>query len=88
MPLPKGTRYRVKQTLKGPVRLAFKKGTNKVIEAKKLKGKEVELIEVKEGSLLRPVVDAVKEARGCLKGRHFSTQRYFQMKREQKRTER
>jgi hypothetical protein len=56
--------------------------------AKKLKGKEVELVEVKEGILLRPVVDAIKEARGCLKGRHFSTPRYFQMKKEQKRTER
>ena len=35
MPLPKGTRYRVKQTSKGPVRLAFRGG--KVIEAKNLK---------------------------------------------------
>ena len=34
MPLPKGTRYRVKQTPKGPVRLAFNDG---VIEAKNLK---------------------------------------------------
>jgi hypothetical protein len=32
MPLPKGTRYRVVQTPKGPVRLAFNKG--EVIEAK------------------------------------------------------
>lgn len=36
MPLPQGTRYRVKHTPKGNVRLAFKKGTNTVIEAKKL----------------------------------------------------
>ena len=36
MPL-KGARYRVKRTSKGNVRLAFRKGTNKVVEAKKLK---------------------------------------------------
>lgn len=34
MPVPKGTRFRVKHTPKGNVRLAFK--GNKVIEAKKL----------------------------------------------------
>lgn len=36
-PLPKGTHYAVKKTSKGKVRLAFKKGTNTVIEAKNLK---------------------------------------------------
>jgi hypothetical protein len=36
MPLGKGVRYRVKQTAKGPVRLAFK-GSGQVIEAKNLK---------------------------------------------------
>lgn len=36
MPLGKGVRYRVTQTSKGPVRLAFK-GKVKVIEAKNLK---------------------------------------------------
>lgn len=56
--------------------------------AEKLKGKEVELIEVKEGILLRPVFDPVKEARGCLKTKQFSTQRYFHMKKEEKRIER
>jgi|26BtaG_2_1085354.scaffolds.fasta_scaffold02760_7 hypothetical protein len=35
MPLGKGVRYRVRQTSKGPVRLAFK--GNKVVEAKNLK---------------------------------------------------
>jgi len=40
MPLPEGTRYRVKTTKSGKkVRLAFKKGTNEVIEAKSLKAK-------------------------------------------------
>lgn len=37
MPLPKGTRFRVKTFPSGKrVRLAFKKGTNKVIETKSL----------------------------------------------------
>ena len=37
MPLPKGTRYGVVTRGKSKVRLAFEKGTNKVIEAKNLK---------------------------------------------------
>lgn len=36
MPLGKNVRYRVKQTPKGPVRLAFK-GKGKVVEAKNLR---------------------------------------------------
>ena len=55
--------------------------------AKKLNSKEVELVEVKEGILLRPVADPIRDARGFLKTRQFSTQRYFQMKREEKRIE-
>ena len=38
MPLGKGVRYRVKQTPKGPVRLAFK-GKGKVVEAVNLRTK-------------------------------------------------
>ena len=39
MPLPEGTRYRWKKTKNGKmVRLAFKKGSNKVIEVKKKGG--------------------------------------------------
>jgi hypothetical protein len=34
------------------------------------------------------VFDPIKEARGFLKARQFSTQRYFQMKKEEKRIER
>jgi len=38
MPTPKGTRFRVKTTKSGgKIRLAFKKGSNQVIEAKNLK---------------------------------------------------
>jgi len=40
VPLPEGTRYGVKTTKGGKkIRLAFAKGTNKVIEAKNLKSK-------------------------------------------------
>lgn len=40
MPLGEGVRYRWKKTKKGKmIRLAFKKGTNKVIEVKKKGGK-------------------------------------------------
>jgi hypothetical protein len=34
VPLPPGSRVRVKHTKKGDIRLVFAKGTNKVIEAK------------------------------------------------------
>jgi len=44
MPLPAGTRYRVKTIIKGnkktKIRLAFDPKTNKVIEAKKLLNKK------------------------------------------------
>ncbi len=50
----------------------------------KLKGKEIRFIEVQEGFLMKPVSDAVKEAKGFLKDRKFSTERYFQMKQQEK----
>jgi hypothetical protein len=56
--------------------------------AKRLKGKDVELLEVEGGFLLKPIEDPVKEARGFLKGKRFSTARYFQMKKEEKESER
>ena len=37
MPLPEGTRYRVTHKGGKKIRLAFAKGTNRVIEAKNLK---------------------------------------------------
>ena len=41
MPLPKGTRVRVKTTKTGKkIRLAFARGTNRVIEAKNLRTKK------------------------------------------------
>jgi len=55
--------------------------------ASKLKGKKIEAMEVKEGILLRPISDPIKEARGFLKSKRFSTQRYLQMKKEEKEIE-
>lgn len=40
MTLPKGTKYAVKKTSKGPVRLAFNK-SGKVIEAKNMKSGKI-----------------------------------------------
>ena len=50
--------------------------------AKKLKGKEVELIETQEGILLRPLGDPVKDAGGSLKGSSFSYEKYMRLKKE------
>ncbi|GAB6275092.1 MAG: hypothetical protein STSR0004_19570 [Peptococcaceae bacterium] len=55
--------------------------------AEKLKGKEVELLEVKGGFLLRPVSDAIREARGILKNKQFSTDVYLSHKLEEKKME-
>jgi len=52
--------------------------------ARKLKGKEVEILELKEGFLLRPVADSIQEARGFLKSRRFSTNIYLRNKLEEK----
>lgn len=56
--------------------------------AKKLKGKEVELIETQEGILLKTLEDPIKDARGSLKGSCFSSERYMQLKKEEKKLER
>lgn len=56
--------------------------------AKRLKGKEFELVETKEGILLKPVEDFVKMARGYLRGGRFSSERYMQLKKEEKELER
>lgn len=57
--------------------------------AKKLKGKELEIIETKEGILLKPIIgDPIKEAKGFLKGSKFSLNRYMELKKEEKELER
>jgi len=50
--------------------------------AKSLKGKEVRFFKVDEGYLIKLANDPIREAKGCLKNKKFSTQSYFRMKRE------
>ncbi len=52
--------------------------------ARNLKGKEVQFLEIDGGYLLKPIGDPIKEAKGCLKDKRFSTQSYFMMKNEEK----
>ena len=55
---------------------------------KNWKGKEVEICQTKEGILLKPLEDPIKAARGFLKGSSFSTERYIQLKKQEKALER
>lgn len=50
----------------------------------KLKGQKIQFIEYQDGFIMKPVSDSIRKARGLLKNRQFSTQRYFQMKQEEK----
>ncbi len=54
---------------------------------RKLRGKEIFFIEFQDGFFIRPVSDPIREARGFLKKSRFSTQRYFEMKQEEKNLE-
>ena len=56
--------------------------------AKKLIGKVIQFIEVGDGIMMKTVPQSVKEARGVLKNKKFSTERYFQLKKEDKASER
>lgn len=56
--------------------------------AKRFKGKELELLETKDGLLLKPVEDPIKAAKGILKGSYFSSKKYFQFKKEEMELER
>jgi len=56
--------------------------------ARKLGGKEVEILETKEGVLLRPVGNAIKMTRGFLKGKgSFSSNKFMSKKKEEKELE-
>ena len=55
--------------------------------AKKFKGKELEIIEIKEGILLKPMGSSVKSIRGLLKGSGVSTELFMQYKKEEKELE-
>ncbi len=56
--------------------------------ARRLQGKTLEIIETKEGVLLKPVEDAIRLARGCLKHTKFSSERLSQLKQAEKELER
>ena len=56
--------------------------------AKRFKGKELEIIEIKEGILLKPILeDPIKITRGFLKGSRFTSERYMHLKQEEKELE-
>ena len=52
--------------------------------AKKLRGMQIEISELKEGILLKAVKNPIDEARGFLKGKQFTSKRYLEMKRVEK----
>lgn len=54
---------------------------------KRLKSKSVEVVETKDGILLKPTEDAIKKAKGFLKGSLFTTEKYFRQKKEDKKLE-
>ncbi len=56
--------------------------------ATRLKGSALEIVETKEGVLLKPVKDVISLAKGCLKGFGFSSERLMQLKQEEKELER
>ncbi|HHW19346.1 MAG TPA: hypothetical protein GXX30_10755 [Firmicutes bacterium] len=55
--------------------------------ARKLKGKRVTIVEVREGFLLKPVEDPIREARGILKGKGFNVEKYLRSKQLEKELE-
>jgi hypothetical protein len=55
--------------------------------AKRLKGKRIDVTEVAEGILLKTTTNPISEARGFLRGRRFTTQRYLEMKKIEKELE-
>lgn len=56
--------------------------------ARRLKGKEIELVETKEGILIKLAEDSIKTARGCLKGLGLTLETYMKQKIEEKNLER
>jgi len=55
---------------------------------KKFKGKRIELLETKEGILLKPGIDIIKETRGILKGSRYNSSTYNKQKQIDKELER
>lgn len=55
--------------------------------ANKLKGKYIDILETREGFLLKPKEDSIALARGCLKGMGFTSQSYMESKQMEKELE-
>jgi hypothetical protein len=55
--------------------------------ANRLRGKRIEVTEVKEGILIRASSNPISEARGFLRGKRFTTERYLETKRVEKELE-
>ena len=56
--------------------------------APRLRGKTFEVLETREGFLLKPINDTIHLARGCLRGSNLSSERFMQLKQEEKDLER
>jgi len=56
--------------------------------ARKLRGREIEIRETREGILLKSVRSPILSARGMLKGKGFTTKEFARLKAEEKELER
>lgn len=55
--------------------------------AKRLRGRRIEIAEIEEGILLKTAISPIAEARGFLKAKRFTTERYLEMKMTEKELE-
>ena len=55
--------------------------------AHRLRGKRIEIAEIKEGILLKTTANPIAEAKGFLKGKRFTTKKYMEMKMTEKELE-
>jgi len=55
--------------------------------AQRLRGRRIEISEIKEGILLKTTVNPIAEAKGFLKGKRFTTKKYMEMKMTEKELE-
>jgi len=51
---------------------------------KKFKGRKLELLEIEEGVLIKPLKGTIRETRGILKGSRISTRKYLEQKQKDK----
>jgi hypothetical protein len=55
--------------------------------ARRLRGKQIQIMEVEDGILLKPAHQSISEAKGFLRGKGFSTSQYLEMKKADKELE-